>query len=404
MANYIIFLSEKKTKSFNNVCGLKLRQTNKKHLLQINNLKMVLFNEVNNFFEKNKIILKNNLLYDNLYIKIHGNYYCEENEYLKCIIEYYFEIYSIILSKFGLHKITFKCSNNQVKDIGFGIDVGVQQVGLHNNFRQCNSLDQLYTYTGEFEMKKSDYYNLELYSNYSKEKRIFELKKICKNYSDKFVYMIDNEIFQSIVFQRIDEYLTNREVVHNISVSDIIELGGSISANINIFDIDFGANFTYSSKNDNNITYSFEFYPIELLQPDIEEENIISSTPIETKLNQGIESPKFYMSTTNVIYSGPWPTNCFKINQYNNIRHFNEAIKKSKECINKDPVNNIIEIVEHIDFTPFPVHTYKVIVWQIKSSRCGIKIDNGKRYLYFDKNNFRDSNFIYNELRNVNFE
>ena len=103
----------------------------------------------------------------------------------------------------------------------------------------------------------------------------------------------------------------------------------------------------------------------------------------------------FYISVAP-HFKGPWPTKCTEKEVSNNIRTFKKAEEIAITLISKDSENSIVEIAEILSVSGW---TYTVKRFVVGENTSDIHVGNGRRYVAFDGEKFRDREHIFKRLK-----
>jgi len=266
----ILFLTQQSEKNAmgNGILYNKDKKLNKtiKNLLQTSNIKLVKYDDFNEFIKKpeNENVYyngytqneKNTPYRDVLYIRINNNYYIDNKDYIIKKWDFYKNFYNDVYGIFGMKRITNKVHNGMFSNKEGSI--GAQGMSGDCNIA-INNINSIYT-------------DLENSREFSKNNNLESIisKYITLSYEEKIKFIIDkiDNPHKKIIYQdkiQSIEGSINQRTKNNLNIiEDII----SITIN-NIHDITlklkgggFGLNFNYKKQvmKDENIMLSIEFY------------------------------------------------------------------------------------------------------------------------------------------------
>ena len=346
-------------------------------------LKIVLYNEQEEFLKNNIIELNNNFYLpelDTLYIRLSeptrehnsldGSSFSTEKEYLQNFIEYYFKFYTITFSKLGLKNLHVECSNKKsvTRDLQFSL--GIQNVGINSNFDKSNTNNSSYEYSVKFPIKKSNLNTIIHHKQISKVDRINLLKKYCEDHSKFLFPLITSKDFLSIYLLRINENLNNLSIKHTINIEKSFGIGASLDLNLQITNINIGGHFKKIDTKDLYFNFIFDFYNTNDLMPGIPEiQNANELINKDYTISESASYLKNYNNTKDITIENESNTICLKstkisstdcnnqifaklvdkiipltINQLNssNIIFDNKITPMQKKCILNKKTNNDI--------------------------------------------------------------
>ena len=391
---YVIFLSEVtidmlkrncccapidyfKKKDLNNF--YKLYQ--KERLLTILNTDNIDFKEKKIYFDD---IDTNMPKFDNLYIKVNEHFYISYKEYLKCITQFNFNLYSSVFTKFGLKKITCEISNHIMKkrNISNQLNVGVGKLNVQVNEQKDKSIVEI---IGEsFNIDPYDYKRIILYRELCKKNRRNQMyQHLPTNIKGENIMFIGS-LNMNKINKAIDDNLSTINYQFEISVSEILNIYVGLGESYTPLNISNEFGFELEQKEDQSIKINYEFYDFNVLKESF----------------NSIQQKEYYLSTAGRL-RGPWPTQCNKINSKSGIGDFSKALAISTLEIKKDPKNIIIEIRNDFGWNGI---TYSVHIWRLdKNKTIGLTVGPGVRYLYFSNIYFRDRSKLIQKLREIKY-
>jgi hypothetical protein len=347
-----------------------------KHLEETERMKIIRNNDIENFKNTNSFIYYDNFTNktptcDVLYRKINDCYFVENGKYFEKFTKFYFTLYSAIFPNIGLKKIKLNLNELRNSSSEFNIDFQaiVATAGINssqtNNFVHENSIEM------NFEKNKND---LQIMDAINKSDDVVDyiFKNILPIKHELFIPSIKSEL--DLIKNRTDHKLSDFNKTLKVENTNSRNIKLNITKNFQVGE-DLGLLAGYSNENHISHDVNFELYFYDLTEP--------------------IQGINFYISIDPQI-KGPWPIGCTEKEVRNNINTFEKAEEIAKELISKDPKTSIIEIVENLSF---PRWTYIVKRFAIGENISDIHVGNGRRYVAFDADNFRDKEHIFNRLK-----
>ena len=360
-----------------------------KHLEETERMKIIRNNDINEFKNNNSYIYYDTFTNksprcDVLYRKINDCYFVENDKYFEKFTKFYFTLYSAIFPNIGLKKIKLNLNELRNSSSEFNIDFQaiVATAGINssqtNNFVHENSIEM------NFEKNKNDLQTMDAINN-SDDVVDYIFKNILPIKHELFIPSIKSEL--DLIKNRTDHKLSDFNKTLKVENTNSKSIKLNITKNFQVGD-DLGLLASYS--NDNHISHdvNFELYFYDLTIPSPEKK-------VSQEISNNNSNINFYISV-DPQFKGPWPTKCTEKEVRNNVTTFGKAEEIAKELILKDPKNSIIEIVENLSF---PRWTYIVKRFVIGENTSDIHVGNGRRYVAFDADNFRDREHIFNRLK-----
>ena len=247
-----------------------------------------------------------------------------------------------------------------------------------NNFVHENSIEM------NFEKNKNDLQTMDAINN-SDDVVDYIFKNILPIKHELFIPSIKSEL--DLIKNRTDHKLSDFNKTLKVENTNSKSIKLNITKNFQVGD-DLGLLASYSNENHISHDVNFELYFYDLTIPSPEKK-------VSQEINNNNTNLNFYISV-DPQFKGPWPTKCTEKEVRNNVTTFGKAEEIAKELILKDPKNSIIEIVENLSF---PRWTYIVKRFVIGENTSDIHVGNGRRYVAFDADNFRDREHIFNRLK-----
>ena len=362
-----------------------------RHLEETERMKIIRNKEIETFLRDNSDIYYDTFTNkiprcDVLYRKINSKYFVENKYYFEKFTKFYFSLYSAIFPNLGLKSI--KLNLNELRDSSREFNIDFQAIvataGINssqtNNFVNENSIEMNFT------RNRNDLDEMENINNSDNP-----VEYIFNN-----IIPIKHQLLRPSIESELD--LVKNRTIHrlsNFNKTIKIENTNTKSINLNIsktFKVgdDFGLLAGYSAENyiSQNVNFDLSFYNF-----------TDSDSSSDPDFDPDFDEINFYISADPNI-NGPWPTKCTEKEVRNNISKFEDAEEIARKLILKDPKNSIIEIVENLSFTRW---TYTVKRFEIGENTSDIHVGNGRRYVAFDADNFRDKEHIFDRLKEEGF-
>ena len=275
-------------------------------------------------------------------------------------------------------KLNLNELRNSSRDFNIDFQAIVATAGINsaqtNNFVHENSIEM------NFEKNKNDLQTMDAINNADD----------VVDYIFKNILPIKHLLFRPSIESELD--LIKNRTDHKLSdFNKTIKVENTNTRNIKLnitktFEVgeDIGLLAGYSSENHISHDVNFELYFYDFTDSSSESES---------------DEINFYISIAP-HFKGPWPTKCTEKEVSNNINTFEKAEEIAKELISKDSENSIIEIVENLSLTRW---TYTVKRFVVGENTSDIHIGNGRRYIAFDCDKFRDREHIFKRLKDKGY-